>query len=270
MSSSRRSDYPQFATIRDRVRHFLPHINSADRITCLKVFSVIKKELGYPGFDLADEFAQSAHNYESSWVKANFDSVDGRYGLGLLPLLAQDNGFISRMHSSHYIEKGDPEPRRQSSDRTWLAKAIWRRADVDDRLVSEHPYAENKEITWAAGAGRCSVSGSVIGKNADCLVIPVRRLVSGELQGVQCINPAGKKQNFGSVRGGGFIIGNTSCSDGAWGIAEGWASTVALVHWHNFDCAICSFGKSRYDEVSKLVAKRFSPLAIKRFRERDD
>ena len=253
----------------EQIRQYLPYINSTDRVTCLKVFSVIKRELGNVGFAVADEFAQSAHNYNARWVRDNFRWAKPIYGLGLLYKMATDGGFRDSgapMKLTRFITA----PATDSKERMIFARSIWARVNKDDDYVSDHPYAIAKEISWAAGAGRCTFSGSLIGKNSDCLVIPVYNLLSDAIQGVQCINSEGKKQSFGVLKGGGLILGNSLRYDQSWGIAEGWASTVALVHWHNFDCAICSFGKSRYDEVSKLVAKRFSPLVIKRFRERDD
>jgi hypothetical protein len=76
--------------------------------------------------------------------------------------------------------------------------------DRDDAAVAAHPYAIRKKITHAAGAGRSRVTGSVVGQDADCIVVPYRTL-AGELVGVECINAEGAKQTFG--RKGVLVLG---------------------------------------------------------------
>jgi hypothetical protein len=255
----------------DRVRSFLTFIDASDTKNCLKVFSSLKHWRGDQSYSIANEWASTAENYDASWVRHNFRWAKPIYSLGLLYNMARDGGFRGTAPHRKLAEmKPATAPTIDPVQRMGYATSIWARASRDDDFVAGHPYAVTKEISWAAGAGRCRLSGSVVGKNADCLVIPVYDLLSDALQGVQCINSEGKKQSFGVLKGGGLILGNCLRHDQTWGIAEGWASTVALVHWLNFDCAICSFGKSRYDEVTELVANRFSPVAIKRFKECDD
>ena len=252
-----------------KLETYLPFIDASVTYNCLKVFSAIKSELGDSGFAIAKSWAASAHNYDARWVRDNFRWAKPIYGLGLLYKMATDEGSRGSGTTKELAES-ITAPAIDSEERMGYAKSIWARVNKDDDFVAEHPYALAKEISWAAGAGRCTVSGSLIGKHSDCLVVPVYGLLSDAVQGVQCINSAGKKQSFGALKGGALILGNSLRHDQTWAIAEGWASTVACVYWLKFDCAICSFGKNRYNEVTDLVVRRFSPLAIKRFRECDD
>ncbi len=89
------------------------------------------------------------------------------------------------------------------------AKQLWLAADNSDGHVARHPYAKSKGITWAAGAGRGMASGRVIGKDADCLIIPCRDLHTKSLLAVQAINRDGEKQTFGSLGNGALVLGNT-------------------------------------------------------------
>jgi len=255
----------------DRIWDFLNCIDASDRINCLKVFSALKSWRGDQSYSIANEWASTAQNYEAGWVRDNFRWSKPIYGLGYLHSMARDGGYHGATPPRKLVKlKPATAPAIDPVQRMGYARSIWARASRDDGFVAGHPYAVTKEISWAAGAGRFRLSGSVVGKNADCLVIPIYDLLSDALQGVQCINGEGKKQSFGVLKGGGLILGNSLRHDQTWAIAEGWASTVACVHWLNFDCAICSFGKNRYNEVTELVVRRFSPLAIKRFKECDD
>ena len=253
----------------DQAENYLRFINSNDRINCLKVFSILKREFGDNGFELANRWAGTTNNYCPRWVKENWRSAnDSLFGFPVLHLMARDGGFIA---PRQVITKHCPAPNVSNChDKIRYANSIWARANTDDEHVGLHPYAIAKEIHWAAGAGRGSVSGRLIGENADCLLIPIYDLNTDSLQGVQCVNAKGVKQTFGRVKGGGLIFGNSLRLSGDWAVAEGWASTVACVHWHGFDCAVCSFGNSRFDEVYDLVSNRFSPKKIFMMGENDD
>ncbi len=107
------------------------------------------------------------------------------------------------------------------------ARELWARASRENEHVGSHNYAAKKGITWAAGAGRGQASGTVIGKQADCLLIPIRDICSDEVVAVQCISANGAKQTFGSVRGHAFVCGNTLDKTIPWFVCEGWADAVA-------------------------------------------
>ena len=58
------------------IRELLNRISSDDRITCLKVASALKNELGNSGFGLFHEFCRKSEKYEEAWVRANWKAVD--------------------------------------------------------------------------------------------------------------------------------------------------------------------------------------------------
>ena len=137
--------------------------------------------------------------------------------------------------------KKPPPPGRDTSA---YAIDLFKRSNKEDSFVMAHPYAIKKDFMSAAGGGRVIASGKVIGKNADCLISPIRNIESDQIQGVQCINAEGAKQTFGSVTGGALLLGNTLDKSLIWYVAEGWASAYSVVFHHqngNGFCA-CSFG----------------------------
>jgi len=151
----------------------------------------------------------------------------------------------------------------------WMQDDNWLSSPSPDELVITHPYAIAKGIDWAAGAGRGIVSGSIVGKNTDCIIIPIHNLLTNKVQGVQCISDKpidGEwlKQNFGSVSGGGLILGNTFDKTIPWYVAEGWASAASTVFHHldgNGVCA-CSFGKSNQRPVAEVIAEYHEPKEV--------
>ena len=156
-----------------------------------------------------------------------------------------------------------PPPKR---DTQALALAIWSRAEKarEDRLIAAHPYAKLKGTTHAAGAGLATVSGSVVGQQAHCIVVPVRRHGIGEVVAVQVINGAGDKQTFGPSRAGYLLLGNDLDKSAPWFVAEGWASAVSAVFHHNRGRACCAvtFGEGRLDAVAQLVAGHYAPARL--------
>tara|TARA_R110002072_G_scaffold302386_1_gene484997 strand:- start:116 stop:697 length:582 start_codon:yes stop_codon:yes gene_type:complete len=131
------------------------------------------------------------------------------------------------------------------------AKSIWSLASDD---VATHPYAIKKRITHAFGALRGTAKGKLIGKDADCIIVPNRDW-EGQLVGVECINADGVKQTFGSK--GLLILGNPEDALRV-NVCEGWATAWALSQLfpERFAC-IVAFGKSKLDKYADTASKRY-------------
>lgn len=153
------------------------------------------------------------------------------------------------------VQRRDPEPAPKHSPTRNYALKLWMAADTADAVVGSHPYALAKDITWAAGAGRATASGTVVGPRADCLIVPIRTNGTGKVQGVQAINANGKKQTFGDLRGGFLLLGNTLDRSIPWYVCEGWASAVSVVFHHHRGDAVCAvaFGKEQMQRVAEAM-----------------
>ena len=136
-----------------------------------------------------------------------------------------------------------------------IARRLWNGVNRDDSYVAAHPYAERKGITWAAGAGRGPASGKLIGKNTDCIIVPMRT-IKGALTGVECIDLLGTKQTFGKK--GLLMLGNDLDTTLPIFIVEGWADAVAS--WKAFGnvLVIAVFGnrKRQFELAETLQVKR--------------
>lgn len=150
------------------------------------------------------------------------------------------------------------------------AKTIWNQSQEPDAFVACHPYAQRKGITWAAGARRGNASGRLIGRGADCIVVPAKS-VTGDLQAIQCIDPEGKKQSFGCIKNSFLLVGNTLDKSLPWYVCEGWASAVSLVFHHCKGNAVCavSFGSHNLENVAQLIADHYQPDEVVIIREVD-
>ncbi len=221
----------------------------------------VKSALGDAGFTTWDAWSQSADNYNERAARDVWRSLnDGAIGPGTLVHIARSYGW---QPDSQDLKTASlpilPKPILQTTIKerppTYpYAMQLWQSAD-DEGDIASHAYAQRKGITHAAGAARVIASGSLIGKDADCLVVPMRTL-QGALTGVECINPDGVKQTFGSK--GVLILGNDLDKTLPQLIVEGWATAVAILniyHWHA--CVYACFGKSMLDRIANEVAEKY-------------
>jgi len=251
-------------------------IPADDRDTWIKCGMAVKSELGDSGFDIWDRWSASAGNYNERAARDTWKSFrDGGIGIGTLIHLAQVYGYRRLGNKPRVRAQNSPPKRVRTENRTpsrtgQFALEIWSR--VTTGTVASHPYAQAKGITWDAGAARATVSGRIVGQQADCIVVPVRDLETGNVVAVQAINGEGAKQTFGSLSGHGLVLGNTLDKSLYWAVCEGWASAVSLVFHHYSGNAVCAvaFGKSNLDKVAERLAELHQPDCIRIIRENDD
>ena len=167
-------------------------------------------------------------------------------------------------------------PEHTTSSTLAYALKLWKwyashSASREDAYISSHPYAIRKGIESAGGAGRAKASGRIIGKEADCIIVPIRDIQTDKVQGVQCINTEGAKQTFGSVSGGGLLLGNTLNKSLPWYVCEGWASAYSVVFHHCHGNGVCAvaFGKSNIDKLAQRIDAIHNPAETVILREQD-
>jgi hypothetical protein len=259
-------------------------IDARNRGNWLKIGMALKSEFSGSGFSLFDDWSQTAENYNAADSRSVWKSFHGSgVSIGTLVYMAKQCGWNSQEPATLPTPKARraPTPKKSNTARyaieLWLASNKWMQDDnwlsspSPDELVITHSYAIAKGIESAGGAGRGIASGKLIGKQSDCLIVPIRNIETNKLQGVQCINTGGVKQSFGAVSGGALILGNTLDKSLVWYVCEGWASAYSTVFHHqngNGVCA-CSFGKSNLDNTAKLIAKNHQPEEIVILREDD-
>lgn len=264
----------------DDIWAMLSVIDAHDRDDWRKVGMAIKSHLGDAGWTLFDDWSQTADNYQASAARSVWRSFRGSgIGIGTLFHLAKQNGWRRDSPTTPApAPRRAPKPQRSTAGyaaELWLRANKWMDADdwlchpSPDELVITHPYAINKGITSAGGAARGIATGPTIGKNADCIIVPIRENGIGKVQAVECINAQGDKCGFGPKSGGYLLLGNTLDKSIPWYVAEGWADAFSLVwHWPNPDgskpdnCACAAaFGKE-LDKCAELIIEHHAPDEI--------
>jgi putative DNA primase/helicase len=259
------------STSAEQIDDALRFIPANDRDIWVKVGMAIKSELGETGYSIWDYWSQGASNYQERAAQLVWRSFKaGRTRIGTLFHIAKEHGYRYGVSAPvrRIPETEPPIPQRSTGK---YAAEIWLRADCSDDAVKSHPYASAKGIYWAAGAGRATASGRVIGKDADCIVVPIRNIATNKVAGVQCINERGGKQTFGPVSGNGLVLGNTLDKSLFWCVCEGWASGVSMAfhHMNGNGVAGIAFGKSNMDRLAQTMAAIYHPDIIRILEEQD-
>lgn len=245
----------------------LQFISPHDRDDWISIGMALKSEFSGDAFSLFDEWSQTADNYDPKAARAVWRSFKG-HGKTIATLihLAKQNGYSNYTGSPPppmVIPKRDP-PKESNFDTRAYGIKLFEASNTDDDFVAGHQYAIASDIFHAAGAGRGFASGSLIGKKADCIIVPCRDIKTDNLIAVQCINGVGKKQTFGGIKGGALILGNSLDLKTPWYVLEGWASAVLMLTHHLKGSAVCivSFGKALQRETAELINRRYNPDSV--------
>jgi putative DNA primase/helicase len=150
-----------------------------------------------------------------------------------------------------------PEPSRTAA----YAVELWSRADRDSAAVASHPYARHKGIDWHAAAGRARASGRVIGRDSDCIIVPIRTIPERNVAAVQCINADGAKQTFGPVKGNAFVMGEPRDRTAEWFVVEGWADAASLFREVHRSVVFAAMGKE-FDVLAERIAEAYRPRRL--------
>jgi len=247
----------------------LRFIPSDDRETWISVGMALKTEYGDCGIQLFDEWSSKSANYSPRSVKAVWKSFKGQgVTMGTVVHLAEQNGFRPPVNTQQPSVASRSTVNKPSSTSLY-AKKLWLASSRAGNLVASHAYAVRKGIGGAGRAARGNASGSVIGQSNDCIVVPIRNIKTGLVQGVQCINTDGVKQSFGQVSGGALLLGNTRIKNQTWYVCEGWASAFSTVFHLGAKAAACAFGKGQLKKTAELIAEVYEPDEIIILREVD-
>lgn len=150
------------------------------------------------------------------------------------------------------------------------ARRLWSSVDREDRAVAAHPYALRKQIRHAYGAGVTRATGTLIGRDVEVLLLPLRIDGVGAVSAVQAINADGVKQTFGPMDSTFLFLGNEHDKEARWLVVEGWATGFAYSHtWSRTNICV-AFGKARLERIAKRAAEIYRPQEIIILGEEDD
>ena len=233
----------------------------------VQVLMAIKATLGDAGLSLAEDWSAQSDQFKQPEFLATWRSISEQGGVtvGTLIHLAKANGWAEDA-PIRFTPLPARTPSPKAPPKTFpYAIDLWRTASNHD--VTSHPYAKAKRVYWSAGAARGVASGSLIGQDSDCLIVPMRGL-NGDFRGVECIAPDGSKQTFGSK--GVLILGNDLSDELTQMIVEGWATAARTLHVFKGDIAIYAcFGKGKMQQLANQLETQYPQRRVVIMAEQD-
>lgn len=252
----------------DEIRNALSYIDSHDRDTWIQVGAALKDEMGDDGFNLWDNWSQSADNYNARDAKTAWKSFKpGRVHISTLFYHARRNGYTPAKPytpptpEQRAARSAELEARRQEEEKAQAeaqakaqakaketARGIWSRSAP---ARTDHPYLTAKGITSAAAVAGLRQNSY---RGDDNLVVPL--YYGGEIVNVQSINQDGHKRflSGGQVKGGYAVVGNAEQLSDGLVIAEGYA-TAASIYQATGKPVIVAFNAGNMVTVSERLAK---------------
>lgn len=219
----------------------------------VRVLMGIKSATGDDGRDLAEQWSAASDRYQQAAFRDTWRSIhaDGGIGAGTVFHLAAAAGWRRGGTTRAPLRplRKVQATRARDSGTAAYAREIWNRVRCADAFVAAHAYAQAKRITWACGAGRATASGRLIGRDADCIVVPMWSHPGHELVGVECINAVGTKQTFGTK--GLLALACVRDATVPALVCEGWACAAGLFLLYQCRAGIfAAFGKGRLKAVA--------------------
>ena len=155
---------------RDALNHIDPGCSREDWVRA----GMSAKSAGLEFDDFNNWSAQAGNYAGESECRTVWESFNGSGAVTPATLfgMALDQGWKDPSKSSQRqhpnLPIAAPKQTQQKPSTSLYARQLWDAAERDDSSVGLHSYARKKGIVWAAGAGRATASGSLIGHNADC------------------------------------------------------------------------------------------------------
>ena len=215
-----------------RIASALSFIPADHRETWVAMAMAVKSEMGDAGFDLWDQWSQTADNYNAQAARSVWRSCRGSgVTLGTLFHEAKCNGWVDNDRHEKptaaqlQARKRDQAERltQEGMERERLAQAAARKAGwiMHQTVQEQHAYLHSKG--WAEAKGAVWWAG----EDQNLLCIPMR--VGEALVGVQMIDRTGGKRYLSGQRTSGaeYLIANNGRGAEDW-FCEGYATGLSL------------------------------------------
>jgi putative DNA primase/helicase len=262
----------------------LSHIPAEDRDTWVEMAMAVKSELGDAGFDLWNEWSQSAENYRERDAKSVWKSIKegGRISVASLIYEAKQRGFKLNGQGKEYTAEEWDRLRKEREERqrieaekkakeehaaSLLAEEIYNAAAA---ALPNHPYLVRKGISPCHGLRvgnwyQVGTDGKRFREKENCLLVPMRD-AEGKLWNLQAIFPERdpeleRDKDYllgGRKQGTYFAIGKP---EGAVAIGEGFA-TMASIRAATGLAVCVAFDKGNLLPVGKALREKLPDVRL--------
>lgn len=200
----------------------LSYIDPQDRHTWVRMGMAIKSELGDSGFDVWDQWSQTASNYRRGVARQQWKSfkVGGGITIGSLYFAAQEAGWRGEREQAPAPRRAEISQQRAAEERE--TRELQRKAAQRAQCMASR--AEHTWHQYLVDKGFPQERGLVL---EGRLLLPMRDR-GGQITSLQAIDDTGRKRFLkgGVTKGSSFLLAR---GDEPW-LVEGYATGLSVLH----------------------------------------
>jgi hypothetical protein len=242
----------------DDIKNAITYVDNSDRELWVRMGAALKTELGDAGFDIFNDWSQTAANYDQNSAKSVWKSLKpGFVNINSLFYEARQEGYKPNAPFKPLNVDELKERERAAEEARLLAEK-----ERQDEMAKAKEEAQNKYSSLSPirdinhdylvnkGINERSLLRQVR-RDQDNLIIPMKK--NGEIVGLQSINKTGRKSftKGMELNGSSLVMGSWANRDKGIVLTEGYATAASIHKATGLTTIVCFAGFNL-----KAVAKR--------------
>lgn len=253
----------------DDIKQAIQYVDNSDRDLWVRMGAALKTELGEAGFDIFNDWSQTAANYDPNSAKSVWKSLKpGFVNINSLFYEARQEGYRPNAPFKPLNVEELKERERAAEEARLLAEK-----ERQDEMAKAKEEAQNKYSSLSPirdinhdylvnkGINERSLLRQVR-RDQDNLIIPMKK--NGEIVGLQSINKTGRKSftKGMELKGASLVLGSWANREKGIVLTEGYA-TAASIHKATGLTTIVCFAGFNLKEVAERLPKDLNvPIII--------
>lgn len=245
----------------DDIKQAIQYVDNSDRDLWVRMGAALKTELGEAGFDIFNDWSQTAANYDPNSAKSVWKSLKpGFVNINSLFYEARQEGYRPNAPFKPLNVEELKERERAAEEARLLAEK-----ERQDEMAKAKEEAQNKysslspirdinhDYLVSKGINERSLLRQVR-REQDNLIIPMKK--NGEIVGLQSINKTGRKSftKGMELKGASLVLGSWANREKGIVLTEGYA-TAASIHKATGLTTIVCFAGFNLKEVAERLPK---------------
>lgn len=245
----------------DDIKQAIQYVDNSDRDLWVRMGAALKTELGEAGFDIFNDWSQTAANYDPNSAKSVWKSLKpGFVNINSLFYEARQEGYRPNAPFKPLNVEELKERERAAEEARLLAEK-----ERQDEMAKAKEEAQNKYSSLSPirdinhdylvnkGINERSLLRQVR-REQDNLIIPMKK--NGEIVGLQSINKTGRKSftKGMELKGASLVLGSWANREKGIVLTEGYA-TAASIHKATGLTTIVCFAGFNLKEVAERLPK---------------
>lgn len=253
----------------DDIKNAITYVDNSDRELWVRMGAALKTELGDAGFDIFNDWSQTAANYDPNSAKSVWKSLKpGFVNINSLFYEARQEGYRPNAPFKPLNVEELKERERAAEEARLLAEK-----ERQDEMAKAKEEAQNKysllspirdinhDYLVNKGINERSLLRQVR-RDQDNLIIPMKK--NGEIVGLQSINKTGRKSftKGMELNGSSLVMGSWANRDKGIVLTEGYATAASIHKATGLTTIVCFAGFNLKAVAERLPKDLDVPIVI--------